>query len=90
MAREAFVFFHNARPPVYRKWIDRDRRTGKLVEKDLIPPSGLDPDLVPESHRPIDPGSEGDVYVFSKGEKVLADHPVVQERPQYFVPCSAP
>jgi len=35
---------------------------------------------------PIDPGSEGTTYVFSKGERVPADHPVVLEKPHAFIP----
>jgi hypothetical protein len=88
MAKETFLFFHNARAPVYRKWIDRDRKTGKLVEKELRPPVGVDP--IPAGYEPIDPGSEGDVYTIVKGEKYPADHVVVQERPLQFLPCSPP
>jgi hypothetical protein len=87
-AKMTFLYFHGARAPVYRKWIDRDRRTGKLVEKDLIPPAGVDP--IPKGYEPIDPGTEGDVYTITKHEKYPDDHPVVQERPQYFSPCSPP
>lgn len=88
VAREAFLFFHGARAPVYRKWVDRDKRTGRLVEKELRPPVDVDP--IPPGYEPIDPGSEGDVYVIVKGEKYPANHLVVQERPAQFLPCSPP
>ena len=60
-----------ARAPVYRTVIVRDRHTGKLAE---VP-------LAPCEAPPIDEGDEGTTYVFAKGEKVPADHPVVIERP---------
>jgi hypothetical protein len=86
VARETFLFFHNARPPVYRKWVDRDKRTGQLVEKELRPPLFADPDTVPEDYKPIDPGSEGEVYVVTKGEAVPAGHPAVLAAPELFDP----
>jgi hypothetical protein len=88
VAKETFLFFHGARPPVYRKWIDRDRRTGALVEKELRPPEGVDP--IPKGYEPIDPGTEGDVYTIVRGEKYPADHVAVRERPAQFLPCSPP
>jgi hypothetical protein len=85
---ETCVFIHGARAPVYRKWIDRDRRTGELVEKELRPPVGVDP--IPPGYEPIDPGSEGDSYVLRRGDKFPDSHVAVKERPHWFVPCSAP
>jgi hypothetical protein len=85
---EPVIFIHGARAPTYRKWIDRDRKTGQLVEKELRPPLNGAP--CPPSHEPMDPGSEGVSYVFKQGDKIPDSHVAVAERPQWFVPCAAP
>ena len=76
-AREAVVVFVGARAPVYRIAIVRDRHTGKLAEVPLT------------EYEPLDPGSEGTSYVFSRGERVLSDHPACLESPGSFVEAVA-
>lgn len=88
VARETFLFFHNSRPPVYRTWIDRDRRTGELVERPLIPLA--DAETIQPGYEPIDAGTEGDVYTVVKGEKYPSDFVPAVERPAQFLPCSPP
>jgi hypothetical protein len=64
----------DAKPPVYRTTIVRDRHTGKLVEVALT------------EFEPIDPGSEGRFYVFKQGEEVSAEHEAVLTSPGSFSP----
>jgi hypothetical protein len=73
-AREACVITVGARPVEWQKRIVRDRRTGKLAEIDM------NPELPP-----LDPGSEGVSYAFSRHEQVDADHPAVLDAPGCFV-----
>jgi hypothetical protein len=75
-AREAMVVVLGARAPVYKTVIVRDKHTGKLAE---VP-------LAPIEHPPLDEGDPETTYVFSKGEKVLSDHPAVLDGPHRFVP----
>jgi hypothetical protein len=80
MAKLPFLWVQGARPPVPRTVIVRDRDTGKLVEVPLAP-----------CEAPLlDEGDEGTTYVFSKGEKVPADHPAVTHKPQNFNALPAP
>jgi hypothetical protein len=85
---ETCIYIHGSRAPIYRTWVDRDRKTGQLVEKELRPP--LDGYPCPPSHEPIDRGSEGVDYVLRRGDKFPDSHVAVKERPHWFVPCDAP
>ena len=73
-AREAIGICVGARPPVYATVIVRDRATRQLVE---VPLTELEP---------VDPRDEGRFYVFSRGEKVAADHEAVLDCPGAFAP----
>jgi hypothetical protein len=75
MAKEAHVAFVGARAPVYKTTIVRDRHSGRLAE---VP-------LAPIEHPPIDEGTEGAVYVFARGERVLSNHPAVIDGPHRYV-----
>jgi hypothetical protein len=77
-AREACVVTVGARPPIWPTAIVRNNRTGKLDE------------VVLHEAEPIDPGSEGIGYVFTRGEEVEASHPAVVDAPGAFVPIDEP
>lgn len=77
-ARKAVVVTVDARPPVYRKTLVRNRHSGLLEWVELQPPEA----------DPIDPGSPGRGYVFKRGEEVEADHEAVAACPGMFEPVA--
>ena len=72
IAKEAIVIVVGARPPVFRKEIVRDRRTGLFREVEL------------NEFEPIDPGDLGTTYTFKAGERVQRDHEAVLDCPGGF------
>ena len=74
-ALETFVLVLDARNPVWRKIIVRDRHTGQLAEVSL---QGEEP--------PIDPGDDGRTFVVQKGKLYLQE--VVRHKPQHFRPTT--
>jgi hypothetical protein len=75
-ATETFLFVLDARQPEYRVEVVRDRRTGKLAEVPLT------------EFPPLHEGSEGRVFLVTKGELYLPTEEVVQHKPQHFRPTT--
>lgn len=75
-ATETFLFVLDAKQPEYRVEVVRDRHTGQLAEVPLT------------EYPPIDPGSEGRVFLVTKGNLYLPDDEVVQHKPQHFRPAA--
>jgi hypothetical protein len=75
-ATETFLFVLDARPPEYQVEVVRDRHTGRLAEVPLT------------EYPPLDPGSEGRVFLVKKGDMYLPDDEVVQHKPQHFRPAA--
>jgi hypothetical protein len=74
-ANEACVVVVGARPVEYQYRYVRDRHSGKLA---YIPIHELPP---------LDEGDPGRSYVFTRDERVRADHEAVRDSPSSFRPA---